>query len=484
MKKNDWWKTATREEIEAYQGKQLHWYLKNRIIPFTSHYKKVFEENNLTPNDIKSVHDLRKIPFTHKRMFDNPRDFVIIPEEEVLKKQKSTLLKVLKHGPKGVKDVLDRELRPIFMTSTTGRSSEPVPFTYTQHDIATLEECGRRIADLAQAKQDYKMVNAFPFAPHLAFWQGHYTSIGMNMFTLSTGGGKTMGTDGNCRVISKINPEAIIAMPTFMYHLMQHAVELGLKWDNLKVLVMGGEKVPTGMRRKLQELTAALGAPKINVVSTYGFTEAKMVFVECITGNHDEQSGYHLYPDKCIVEVVDPDTGIPVPDNTGGEIVYTSLDARGTSVLRYRTGDIIENGITWEPCPHCGSTAPRLMGKISRVSDIRRLNISKLKGNLVDFNKLEHLLDDNKDLGAWQIEIRKQNDDPLAVDELIVHIVPMEKGNEETLATIIKRHMRQETEITPNEVMIHTWAEMRELQGVGRELKEQKVVDNRPRLDT
>src|SRR5690606_28691038 len=99
--------------------------------------------------------------------------------------------------------------------------------------------------------------------------------------------------------------------------------------------------------------------------------------------------------------------------------------ARGTVVLRYRTGDLIENGITYEPCPYCGRTCPRLLGKISRVSDIRELDIGKLKGTLVDFNRLENLLDDMDGLGAWQIELRKRNDDPLESDQVIVHAVAM-----------------------------------------------------------
>ena len=426
------------------------------------------------------MEDLQKIPFTRKRMFDSPKDFILVPDIQKLRKQPANILKVLRYGKNHVAKLLDHELRPIFMTSTTGRSSEPVPFTYTQHDLANMEEVGRRIAWFAQAQPDDKMVNAFPFAPHLAFWQGHYTSIGQNLFTLSTGGGKTMGTDGNVRMISRINPEVIIGMPTFMYHLLQHGAKLNHRWDNLKTLVMGGEKVPAGMRQKLAELAHNVGADNVNIISTYGFTEAKLVFVECITGDYNTPSGYHIYPDKCIIEVVDPDTGEPVPDGTGGEIVFTSLDARGSVVLRYRTGDLIEHGLHWGKCPHCGCTAPRLMGKISRVSDIKRLNISKLKGTLVDFNKLEHILDDNKALGAWQIELRKRNDDPLESDEIIVHAVPMNGADESQLVESIRRQMREETEISPNRVDFHNWREMRKLQGVGTQLKEQKVIDNRP----
>jgi len=434
MKSKHWWRTASRSEIEAYQGKSLHWFLTNRVVPFTKHYRDCFSELGISPHGIRTVEDLQKIPFTYKSMITNPRDFVITPDEEVLKRQPSTIKKFLMHGP-SLKEEFEKEFRPIFLTSTTGRSSQPLPFTYTQHDIANLIEGGRRIGELAQAGPDFRMINAFPFAPHLAFWQGHYTSFGANMFTLSTGGGKTIGTDGNCRVISKINPDLIIGMPTFMYHLMQHGAKKGMKWTNLKLLVMGGEKVPAGMRKKLNTLAQRVGAPGIQIISTYGFTEAKLVF-------------------------------------------------RGSVVMRYRTGDLIENGITWEKCPHCGSTAPRLIGKISRVSDIKRLNISKLKGNLVDFNKLEHLLDDNKNLGAWQIEIRKRNDDPLERDELIVHAVPMRGADEDKLSDSIRRHMREQTEISPNDINFYSWEKMRALQGVGEELKEKKLIDNRPKLSS
>ncbi len=79
MKNNDWWQTASRAEIEAYQGKKLHWFLKNRLVPFTSHYKQVFAEEGIDPNEIRTLDDLRRVPFTHKRMIAQPRDFVIIP---------------------------------------------------------------------------------------------------------------------------------------------------------------------------------------------------------------------------------------------------------------------------------------------------------------------------------------------------------------------------------------------------------------------
>ncbi len=477
-KKQNWWKNASIDELTHRQSKLLAGFIKDRVLPFTRHYKNVFEQAGIQAGDIQCTDDLTQIPFTTKDQFVTTRDFAIIPDQAQLKKQWSTIRLALRYGPKGAKDRLEHELRPIFMTSTTGRSADPVPFLYTRYDLDRLEVSGRRLMEVCQSKPEYRHINAFPFAPHLAFWQAHYAGLGFNTFTLSTGGGKAIGTEGNIRIISKINPDAIIAMPTFIYHLLQEATEEHLKWDKLKNLVLGGEKVPQGMRQKLTELCAQVGAKNINIMSTYGFTEAKVAWSECLPPAGEAPAGFHTYPDMGFIEIIDPNTTERVPDGHPGEIVFTQLDARGTIVLRYRTGDLIENGITHEPCPYCGRTCPRLLGKISRVSDIHHLNLDKLKGTLVDFNKLEHLIDDTPGVGAWQIEIRKHHDDPLDVDELTVHIVPLEGAT--NLEADITKRFQEQIEISPNAIEVHSWADMRKLQGVGTELKERKVIDNRP----
>jgi phenylacetate-CoA ligase len=474
-----WWETASIDEIHHQQALILTHFLKSRVLPFTRHYQNMFQAAGLEAEDIRSTDDLVKIPFTSKAELSDTRDFVIVPDEAILKKQWSTRRLALRHGPKSAKRLLESELRPIFMTSTTGRSSAAVPFLYTQHDLDRLETSGRRLMEICRSKPEYRHINAFPFAPHLAFWQAHYAGLAFNTFTLSTGGGKTMGTDGNVRVISKLNPDAIIAMPTFLYHMLQEASEQNAHWTQLKTLVLGGEKVPEGMRRKLRKLCANVGAEQVAVMSTYGFTEAKIAWSECLVPEGQASAGFHIYPDMGFVEIIDPATGQRVPDEQPGEIVFTQLDARGSIVLRYRTGDLIEHGITHQPCPHCGRTCPRLLGKISRVSDIHHLHLDKLKGTLVDFNQLEHLIDDTPGVGAWQLEIRKHNDDPLDVDELIVHAVGL-NGSQELEATI-KRRFQQKVELMPNAIELHTWEEMRKLQGVGTELKEQKVIDHRPK---
>jgi phenylacetate-coenzyme A ligase PaaK-like adenylate-forming protein len=434
------------------------------------------------------VEDLEQIPFTSKADLvntpNNPqrsKDFLVIPDQQALSRRPSTVLRALACGREKVKREFEIEYRPIFMTSTTGRSADPIPFLYTSQDLDRLCVAGKRVMEVCDAKRDYRLLNMFPYAPHLAFWLTHYASTEFGVFTLGTGGGKVMGTDGNLRLMQKIKPDVLIGMPTFLYHVLQQAIEEGLRCESLKRLVLGGEKAAEGMRRKLRNLAAKLGSPNVDVVATYGFTEAKMAWAECPVAVDESPSGYHLYPDLGIIEVVDPRSGIVVPEGEPGEIVFTPLDARGTVVLRYRTGDIIEGGLVYATCPHCGRTVPRLLGKISRNSEIKSMQIDKLKGTLVDFNQLEHVLDDAPSIDAWQLEIRKCNDDPMELDELVLHVHKLGDASDDKVTRELNNRFLERTEIRPNRVVFHDMEEMRHLLGVGVQLKEQKVIDNRPR---
>ncbi|MDB6152312.1 MAG: Coenzyme synthetase-like protein, partial [Chthoniobacteraceae bacterium] len=368
----------------------------------------------------------------------------------------------------------------LLLTSTTGRSADPVPFVYTAHDIENLKLAGERVMQVCDTSREMRMINMFPFAPHLAFWITHYAGTEFGVFVVSTGGGKVMGTEGNLRLSRKIKPDVIIGMPTFLYHVLNEAVRDGLEFPNLKKIVLGGEKAPTGMRRKLRALAAQLGAPKVDVLRTYGFTEAKLAWAECPFEEDAGSAGYHVHPDLALVEIVDPQTGEPRGEGEPGEIVFTPLNARGSVVLRYRTGDCIDGGLFHEPCPFCGRMVPRLVGEISRRSDVRELRIDKLKGTLVDFNHLEHVLDNAEHIGTWQVELRKRNDDPLECDELVLHVEKVDAFDETQLAGLLSERFVRELEIHPNRILFHTVEELRIKQGVGTQLKEQRVIDHRP----
>lgn len=480
------WDAGAPDFWQQWQVRRLREYLKNRVLPFSTHYRRLFAEHHIRPEDIRTMADWAKVPFTSKVDLAVPREqqreFVLIPDQQKLRREPRVILNALFHGRAHTKEKLEAEFRPLLLTSTTGRSSEPVPFVFTKHDIAHLNVSGRRIMEVGRSDREYRHVNTFPYAPHLAFWQTHHAGLGFGAFMLSTGGGKVLGTDGNIALIDRIQPDILIGMPTFVYHMLRQAVEEKRMWPNLKRVVLGGEKVPQGMRAKLRELCAQLGSLGTHVLSIYGFTEAKMAWPECPTLPHEDASGWHISPDLGFVEIVNPATGEVVPDGTPGEIVYTPLDARGTVILRYRTGDIAEGGMTWESCPHCGRKCPRVLGPIARVSERKTLNLDKLKGTLVDFNVLDHLLDDQRGIAAWQIELRKHHDDPLDCDEVLLHVAADGKTNESNLKEILTRRFHEVTELTPNAILFHPVRELRDMLGVGRLLKEEKIVDHRPKF--
>jgi phenylacetate-coenzyme A ligase PaaK-like adenylate-forming protein len=484
-RKSNW--PSNPRSLRDWQLARLRSYLRTTVLPFSAHYGALFRREGIDAAQLRSADDLRRIPFTTKSDFlagvsgaDPVRDFVLQPDRAVLARRPSTVARALFRGKNAVAEKFEREFRPLLLTSTTGRSAEPVPFVYSAHDIDNLKLGGARAYDVCGAQREMRMLNLFPFAPHLAFWFAHYGGAEFGTFVLGTGGGRTLGTDGNLRLIRKIKPDVLIGMPTFIYHLLSELAQEGFALPNLRKLVLGGEKAPSGMRRKLRALARDLGAERIDVLRTYGFTEAKMAWAECPFSEDAGSAGYHVHPDLALIEIVDPKTGEPRGEGEPGEIVCTPLDARGSVVVRYRTGDCIDGGLSYEPCPFCGRHVPRLVGEISRNSEIRDLQLGKLKGTLVDFNHLEHVLDNAEHVSTWQLELRKLHDDPLELDELVLHVAKSDATDVTTLRESLNAHFARETELHPNRIELHSIEEMRRLQGVGTQLKEQRVVDHRP----
>ena len=485
------WKRLPEPALRRLQAEQLRRYLRTVVLPFSAFYRDLFREHGLTADSVRSLDDLQRLPFTTKADLLNDaahplrfRDFILAPDEKVLARRPSTIARAIFRGKEAVKNGFEAEFRPIFMTFTTGRSADPTPFLYTQTDLRHLQTAGARVIEVCGGRRDDRLLNTFPFSPHLAFWLAHYAGTAGGVMMLSSGGGKVMGTEGNIRNLKKFKPNVLIGIPTFIYHLLSQAAEERVLCDTLRCIVLGGEKVSDGLRAKLRELARECGGDNVDVLATYGFTEAKMAWPECPFPHDQASSGYHLYPDLGIIEIIDPKTGDLQPPGQPGEIVFTPLDARGSVVLRYRTGDFTDGGLTYEACPHCGRQLPRLLGNISRSSEVKQVNLDKIKGTLVDFNELEHVLDDAAQIGAWQIELRKVNDDPMDLDELILHVQAIHGCNEAQLGRELSKRCFEQLEIHPNRILFHTAEEIRQLQGVGVLLKEQKLVDHRPQART
>ena len=481
------WQQLSEPAIRRLQAEQLRDFLRTAVLPFSAHYRRLFQEQGLDAESFRTLEDLQRLPFTTKSDLLNTaaqpqrfKDFILIPDQKVLARRPDTILRALVHGREQVKRDFEAEFRPIFVTFTTGRSAEPTPLFFSQHDLTRLATAGRRLVEICAARPEDRMLNTLPFAPHLAFWLAHYAGTSGGVLTVSSGGGKVMGTEGNIRHLRKFKPEILIGVPTFVYHLLHQAAEEGVHCENLRCIVLGGEKVSDGLREKLHDLALELGARNVQVLATYGFTEARLAWSECPFPHDQPSGGYHLYPDLGIMEVIDPKTGETLPPGQPGELVFTPLDARGSVVLRYRTGDFTDGGLTYEPCPYCSRSLPRLLGNISRRSEIKEMNFDKIKGTLVDFNEMERVLDDAPHIGAWQVELRKVNDDPLELDELILHVHKLNGTDEEQLSRELGERCVEHLEIHPNQILFHDADEIRALQGVGTLLKEQKLVDHRP----
>jgi phenylacetate-coenzyme A ligase PaaK-like adenylate-forming protein len=246
------------------------------------------------------------------------------------------------------------------------------------------------------------------------------------------------------------------------------------------MVILGAEKVPPGLKAKMAEALRACGAKEVTILGTYGFTEARMAFGECPT-DLDQSSGYHLLPDLGVFEVVDPTSGEPVDEGQDGELVYTTISGHGTVVVRYRTGDLVIGGMRRGPCPHCGRTLPRISSELRRVSERHALNLTKIRGTLVDLSLVGTVLSQMPEIEEWQVVLKKKNDDPFELDQFEVRFAPRNAADPAAVEQRIKTAVAAATEVSPNRTEAYTLDEMLALIGMESEMKEKRYLDLRPR---
>ncbi|HDS29779.1 MAG TPA: phenylacetate--CoA ligase family protein [Firmicutes bacterium] len=498
-----YWKNWDRiewKEARERQGAILHRFLKEQVIPFSPYYRELLKKEGLTADDIRSISDLRKIPFTRKDDITpkpdepgRPRQFILQPDPETYSKEigfakKAGLLYEKIKSGRDLKDIVMDEYLPIMLISTTGRSAAPVPFIYTRHDYRLFREAARRLFELTGLiRGKDTVVNIFPYAPHLAFWIVSEAGLQAGAMILHTGGGKVMGTEKIIHSIENLKASFVVGIPGYVYHVLRTASEKNRDFSSVRMVVLGAERVNAGLKRKLAGFLESMGSKNPAILSTYGFTEARTAWIECPTDDTiNKSTGYHLYPDLEIFEIVDPETGEEVPEGESGEVAYTSLDWRGTVVLRYLNGDYARGGIVTSRCPSCGRLAPRLTTDLTRQTDVNELKVmskvQKVKGTLVDFNEFFPILSELTDVVEWQVEITKRNEDPHDLDEIHLHIAVDEKCDQWDLTQLIKSRMFELMEISPTDVHFRSVAEMTERLGMETSSKEKRIYDRRPEI--
>ena len=334
---NEAMETMTRAEIEALQLQRLQATVEHCMqSPF---YKKRFEENGLKPSDIKTLDDLRKIPFTTKQDLRDTYPFGIA----------STPLR-----------------NCVRLHSSSGTTGNPTVILHTQKDLdewanqvaRNLWMVGLRPDDVFQNSSGYGM-----FTGGLGF---QYGAERLGMLTVPAAAGNSLR---QIKFITDFGTTALHAVPSYVTRLYEVMKDNGVdprKDTKLKVLAIGAEPHSEEQRKRIEDMMG------VKAYNSFGMSEmcGPGVGFEC-----KEQNGLHFWEDYYIVEIVDPDTLEPVPDGEIGELVLTTLCREAMPLLRYRTRDLTR--VLGRNCP-CGRNhvrIDRMRGRSDDMIVLRGVNI-------------------------------------------------------------------------------------------------------------
>ena len=343
---------ADRADIKKLQLERLKKIVKRcyEQVPF---YTKKFDEIGLKPEDIKTLDDVRRLPFTTA---DDLRE----------------------NYPFGLFAVDNKEI--VRVHGSSGTTGKPKIVGYTKNDLDNWTECLTRIICAAGVTPEDIVQISFGYGLFTGGFGLHYgmENLGAMVIPLSSG-----NTERQLMIMLDFGTTVLIATPSYALYLGDEIEKRGLK-DKLKLrlALFGGEGHTEEMRAKIEK---QLG---ITATENYGLSElgGPGMSGECYIKN-----GMHIAEDHFLPEIIDPETLEPLPMGEKGELVVTALTKEGFPMLRYRTRDI-----TWfddSPCP-CGRTSLR-MGKIQGRSDdmlvIRGVNVypSQIESVVMAIDEIE-----------------------------------------------------------------------------------------------
>ncbi len=377
---NDEFETLPREALEALQLKRLQ-ATAERVYSTVPFYKKKFDEKGVKPSDIKSIKDLRLLPFTVKTdLRDNyPFGLFSVPMESVVR-----------------------------VHASSGTTGKPIVVGYTKHDIETWSELMARTLTAAGIHKGDIVHNAYGYGLFTGGLGAHYGAekIGASVIPISGG-----NTKRQIMIMKDFGPTAITCTPSYSLFLAEVAEEMGINPATdfkLRVGCFGAEPWSESMRIEIQKRF------NIDAVDIYGLSEVigPGVSSECI----EAKSGLHVFEDHFIPEIIDPETEEPLPYGEKGELVFTSITKEAFPVIRYRTRDI--SCLNPEVCK-CGRTFVRMQRITGRSDDmliIRGVNVfpSQIESVLMEIEGIEpHYMlivdrHDNLDTIEVQVEVNEK----------------------------------------------------------------------------
>jgi len=362
---------ASRDEIAALQLERMRWSL-NHAYQNVPHYKASFDAAGMHPDDLKSLADLAKFPFTVKQdLRDNyPFNMFAVPRDQVAR-----------------------------IHASSGTTGQPTVVGYTKNDLKIWGQVVARSLRASGLKPGEILHNAYGYGLFTGGLGIHLGADELGLATVPVSGGMT---GRQVRLIEDFRADGITITPSYMLSVLDEYRRQGFdpRKSPLKVGIFGAEPWTNAMRREVEE------AFDMHAVDIYGLSEVMGPGVanECV----ETKDGLHLWEDHFYPEVIDPETGEVLPDGELGELVFTSLSKEAFPIIRYRTRDLTRL------LPGTARTMRR-MEKITGRSD----DMIILRGVNVFPTQIEEQLMTVTTLAPhFQIELTRKG----RMDHMVVHV--------------------------------------------------------------
>ena len=368
----------SRSDMRKLQGSRL----KNtveRVYYNCEPYRKRMQENGVTPSDIQNIEDIVKLPFTSKQDLRDyyPFQLLCVPLSEIVR-----------------------------IHASSGTTGKPIVAGYTRNDLNIWSEVGARCFtayglgknDVVQVSYGYGLFTG-GLGAHAAV-----ETIGGTVIPMSSG-----NTEKQILLMHDLGAVCLACTPSYALFIADALLDSGISRDEfkLKAGAFGAEPWTEGMRKELEE---KLG---IKAYDIYGLTEiiGPGVGHEC-----EFQNGTHLCEDHFYPEIVDPDTGEPLPPGETGELVFSTITKEGMPLLRFRTRDL--TSLNYEPCS-CGRTSVRMKRILGRCDDmliIRGVNVfpSQVESVICEMPQLEPhyllIVDRVNNLDTLEVQVEVKED--------------------------------------------------------------------------
>lgn len=384
---NEEFETLPRKALEAVQLKRLQAAVARvqTAVPF---YRQSFERAGITSGCIKSLDDLRRLPFTVKQDMRDSYPYGLFAAS------------------------MDDIVRIDASSGTTGK---PTVVGYTRKDIEIWSELMARSFAAAGVHKGDIIHNAYGYGLFTGGLGAHYGAERLGASVIPMSGGNTKK---QIMIMKDFGSTVLTCTPSYSLFMAEAAREEGVDFRQLKlhVGIFGAEPWSESMRTEIEQ--------KLNLcaIDIYGLSEimGPGVAIEC----REAKKGLHIWEDHFIPEIINPDTGEVLPEGERGELVITTITKEGIPLIRYRTRDI--TSLTYEPCS-CGRTHARLSRMTGRSDDmliIRGVNVfpSQIESILMRIEGVEPhylLIIDRKD-NLDTLEVQVEVDEQLFSDEIKV----------------------------------------------------------------